>query len=290
MRTTVHHKTFEAMERNADIKHISQIAHEAAGGKDLEQMRKSEAEYLGKREARKAAISQEASENLQEYWQKVFAERPAKQPALMVTRRIVQEMAYEEARRKFWAILQMRAAHIAVNSGNPDFKWIFDEKQAEQIGNLLRYFINDLESRYPLTKGLFVYGAPGTGKTEIMQALARFTEEYELTKKFELVNMPAVYDSARRGNDEVATQEQYDRCFDEFGRITGSVLQYGNPIDLNEGILEARYIRFQRYGQITHLITNSTPNSTEKMFSPALYDRIRVMCTGVLFEGKSKRK
>lgn len=278
------------MERKSDIQHISRIAQEAAGGKSLEDLQRAEANYLQRKAEQSAERSQAAAEALKEYWGNVFAEKPQKQPAFMVTRRTAQEMDYDEARKKFWAILQLRAAHIAMNTGNPEFKWIFDEKQAEQIGHLLRYFINDPDSRYPLTKGLFVYGAPGTGKTEVMQALGRFTEEYELTKKFELVNMPAVYDSARRGNDEVATQEQYDRCFDEFGRITGSVLQYGNPIDLNEGIIEARYIRFQRYGQITHLITNATPNSTEKMFSPALYDRIRSMCASVLFEGQSKRK
>lgn len=272
------------------MKHISEIAQKAAGGKSLEELRAAQDGYLQARESRGNEMSPEAAKALQDYWQRVFAEKPAPQPYLMVTRRTAQEMDYDEARRKFWNILQMRAAHIAVNTGQPDFKWIFDEDSAAKIGNLLKYFINDPSGKYPLTKGLFVFGAPGTGKTEVMQAIARFTEEYELTKRFEFVNMSAVYDSARRGSDEVQTQEQFDRCFDEFGRITGSVLQYGNPIDLNEAILEARYIRFQRYGQLTHLITNATPNATETMFSPALYDRIRAMCTGVLFSGQSKRK
>ena len=277
------------MERKG-LTHIADLAHEAAGGKDLDQLRLDEAAYLEKRRQRRTEASAEAAEALKTYWDKVFSDQPAKPSVLMVTRRTAQEMDYEEARRKFWAILQMRAAHIAVNSGNPEFKWIFTEEEAAQIANLLRYFINDPSGQYPLTKGLFVYGAPGTGKTEIMQALSRFTQEYDLTKKFEFVSMSAVYDRARKGADEVSTQEQQDRCFDEFGRITGTVLQYGNPIDLNESVLEARYIRHQRYGQLTHLITNATPNSTKQMFTPALHDRIRSMCTGVLFSGASKRQ
>ena len=286
---TQNHKHFK-MERKQQVTHIGDLAHEAAGGKTLDEMRRAEAEYLNKRLQAGAATSPEAAEALQKYWQGVFAEKPAQVSLLMVTRRTAQEMDYDEARRKFWAILQMRAAHIAINSRNPEFKWIFTEEEAAQIANLLRYFINDPSGQYPLTKGLFVYGAPGTGKTEIMQALSRFTQEYDLTKKFEFVSMSAVYDRARKGADEVSTQEQQDRCFDEFGRITGTVLQYGNPIDLNESVLEARYIRHQRYGQITHLVTNTTPNATKQMFTPALYDRIRVMCTGVLFSGASKRQ
>ena len=272
------------------MKHISEIAQKAAGGKSLEELRAVQDGYLQARESRVNEMSPEAAKALQDYWQRVFAEKPAPQPYLMVTRRTAQEMDYDEARRKFWNMLQMRAAHIAIATDNPEFKWEFDEDRIDVIRNMLKYFINDPSGKYPLTKGLFVFGMSGTMKTETMEMLARFTQEYELTKRFEFVNMSAVYDSARRGADEVQVQEQFDRCFDEFGRITGTVLQYGNPIDLNEAILEARYIRFQRYGQITHLITNATPNATETMFSPALYDRIRSMCTGVLFSGQSKRK
>lgn len=272
------------------MKHISEIAHNAAGGKSLEDLRAAQEGYQQARENRQAETSPEAVEALRNYWQRVFAEKPAPQPYLMVTRRTVQEMDYEEARRKFWNILQLRAAHIAINTGQPDFKWIFNEDSAAKIGNLLKYFINDPSGKYPLTKGLFVFGAPGTMKTETMEALVRFANENDLTKKFKLVDMTEIYKSVRGGADEVAIQQQQDRCFDEFGRITGTVLQHGNPIDPNEAILEARYKRFKRYGQLTHMITNTTPNATETMFSPALYDRILEMCTGVLFSGQSKRK
>ena len=268
------------------MKHISDIAKRAAGGKTLEEMRQAESDFLDRRKRPDG----EVSEALREYWERVFSEPVKKQPVFQVVRRTAQEMDYDEARRKFWAILQLRAAHIIANTGNEEFAWQFDEAGKKRLQNLVRYFINDPDCEWPLTKGLFVYGAPGTGKTEVMQALARFTQEYDLTKKFEMVVMPAVYDSARKGADEITKQEQQDRCFDEFGRITGPVLQYGNPIDLNESILEARYIRHSRYGQLTHIITNTTPNDTKEMFSPALYDRIRSMCTGVLFDGKSKRR
>lgn len=268
---------------------IDQVAIEAAGGKTLEQLRQEQEGYRESKRPTAQELSEETAEKTRLYWESVF-EQPARQSPLMVVRSRAQEMEYEDARKKFWAVLQMRAAHISVNTNRPDFEWLFDETAAARVKNMLKYFINDPTGEYPLHKGLFLYGAPGTGKTEMMQAFQRFTGQYELSKRFEFSNMSQVYDSARRGADEVQYQEQGDRCLDEFGRITGPVLQYGNPIDLNEAILEARYIRFQRYGQLTSIVTNATPERAKQIFSPALYDRIRAMCTPVLFAGQSFRQ
>lgn len=83
---------------------------------------------------------------------------------------------------------------------------------------------------------------------------------------------------------------QHFRCFDEFGRYTGEVLDMGNPVNLNEVIIEKRYKKFQFSGQITHLISNATPNELMNMVSNPLFDRIKHMTQGVPFIGESKRK
>jgi DNA replication protein DnaC len=269
------------------MKDINEIAAKLANGMTLEDLRKRQS---GDRLPIKPKTPEQI-ETESAYWTKVFADQPERHE-LYITRSTAQEMGYEEARRKFWAILQLRAAHIAIMEGNTDWQWCFDESMSAVVRNLVKYFINDSSGTYPLTKGLFVFGQNGTGKTEIMSALERFCYQYNLTKQFRFGSMSEVYNRTRsdKDYDPIADNQQFDRCFDEFGRQVGPVLRFGDPLDINESVIEARYGRFQRYGQITHFISNSTPNEAQAQFSPMVFDRLRAMCTSVIFSGESKRK
>ena len=266
---------------------INEIARELAGGLSLDQLRERQnAQVLPTAQPKTPEqIAREA-----EYWSRVFAERPERQRTF-VSRSTAQEMPYNEARSKFWACMQMRAAHIAVLENNPAFDWIVDAGFAAILRNLVKYLVNDASGDYPLTKGLFLFGQTGTGKTEVMQAAAAFADQYDLSKKFTLCSMSEVYNRTRADKeyDPVTDNQQFDRCFDEFGRNTGPVIRFGDPLDINEAIIEARYTRFRRYGQLTHFISNMTPNEAEAQFSPMVFDRLRSMCTSVVFSGPSKR-
>lgn len=265
---------------------INKIAEKMAGGLSLDELRRRQSgERIQAREQTPEEIERQA-----QYWARVFAEKPAKTD-LMICRSTAQEMQYDEAKRKFWAIMQMRAAHIATLENNPDFEWIVTPELGEQLKNLVKYFINDCTSAYPLTKGVFVFGENGTGKTEVMQAFSTFTDKFGLTKKFIFSSMSEVYNRTRADKefDPITPNEQHDRCFDEFGRNVGPVMRFGDPLDINEALIEARYNRFRRYGQITHFIANMAPNEAEALLSPVIFDRLRSMCTSIEFTGKSKR-
>lgn len=266
-----------------DINHIAQ---QLAGGLSLDELRRRQGQ-AGEFRRREKTPEEAAAEA--EYWEKVFAERPKRQ-TLYVMRSTAQEMDYEEAKKKFWGIMRFRAAVISTLENRP-FEWLVDESMKFNLANLVKYFINDPTCKWPLTKGLFIFGQNGTGKTEVMQCLSKFTEQHELTKRFVFTSMSDVYTAARadKESDPVSQNIQYDRCFDEFGRNTGPVIRYGDPIDLNEAILEGRYNRFKNYGQLTHLIANMAPNEAEARFSTMIFDRMRSMCTSVHFQGESKR-
>lgn len=264
---------------------INKLAKYLAGGLSLDDLRRKQSGKIKQRVKSPEEIVAE-----QEYWTRVFAEKPER-PHLLISRRIAKEMEYDEAKRKLWAIMQMRAAHIATLENNPEFEWIVTQEFADTLRNLVKYFINDSTGGLPLTKGLFIFGENGTGKTEIMQAFFRFTETYDLTKRFTFCSMSEVYNKARADKDfdPIAPNEQHDRCFDEFGRNVGPVIRFGDALDINEAIIEARYNRFRRYGQITHFIANMAPNEAEEQLSPMIFDRLRSMCTSIEFTGKSKR-
>lgn len=259
---------------------IDEIALQLAGGLSLDQLREKQAP----RHTPTPNVPQ--NERAAEYLKKL-QEEPGRQP-LMVSRSVRQEMDYDAARRRVWAMFQMRAAHLTQIT-NQDFSWNIEDPSL--LANLVKYFINDPSCAWPLTKGLFVYGLPGTGKSEFMAILSRFTNEYELSKAFHVTSMSEVYVSAKSNADfdPIGPNVQFDRALDEFGRHVGPVKRFGDDLDINEALIEARYERSRRYGQLTHLITNITPNEVAAMFSPMVFDRIRSMCTSVHFKGNSKR-
>lgn len=269
------------MEQNID-----ELAKQLAGGLSLDELRRKQAGRLSPGGIPDVPALVPQTRAAAEYLQRLNMSTSKKR--VDVSRKLVQEMDYAEAKRKVWALFQERAAQIERITNKP-FMW--EIRDPEILANIVRYFINDPACIWPLTKGLFVYGNPGTGKSEFMDIFSRFTTDNELSKAFKITSMSEVYVSAKSDKDfdPVATNVQFDRAFDEFCRHYGSVKRFGDDLDINEAIIEQRYARSQRYGQITHFLTNGTPNTIKEQLSPMVFDRIRAMCTSVQFKGESMR-
>lgn len=268
---------------------IDALAKELANGMSLEQLREKQGfTPLTSGSIPALAPLVPITENGKRYLETLRGEQKPQQPT---PRDLSQPMSWEVARRKVWALFEMRAAHLS-QIEDRDFNWVFGENELDIIRNMIRYFTNDRECKWPLTKGLFLYGLPGTGKTEIMQVFERFCRENDLPKQFQFTSMSEVYAKAKvdKGFDPVTPNVQLDRCLDEFGRYTGAVTNFGESVDINEVIIEQRYPRFRAGGQLTHIIANMTPNEADGVFSSMIFDRIRQMCTSIHFEGQSKRK
>lgn len=268
-------------------KDINEIARELAHNFSPEQLREK---WEQREKGASFPIAEPVTDEGRAHLARVASPKTASD-VLMVSKATRQEMEYSEARKRVWNLMQLRAAHISDLEGI-DFEWQFDEEERARNANLVKYFINDQSCNFNLSKGLFLYGAPGTGKTEIMRVFEKFCLDNDLSKQFRFTSMSEVYTKTKISNDydPVKDNVQFDRAFDEFGRYVGAVVRFGEGIDINEAILEQRYERMKRYGQLTHLIANLTPNETESQFSPMVFDRVRSMCTGVFFKGKSKRK
>jgi DNA replication protein DnaC len=254
----------------------------------LQKMRDRQAQWEKRHEIQKTP---EQIEKEVEYWNRVYSTEAKRNTAPSARAMTPEKITYDEARKKIGRLLQERADEITRIEGR-EFRWQFDENEKRILQNMTRYFINDPACEWSLTKGLFLYGVPGTGKTEIMRIFCRFAAENDLKKKFEFSSLSEIHAKAKadKENDPISSNVQFDRVFDEFGRNTGPVIRFGDPLDINETLIEQRYERSRRYGQITHLIANGTPNDMQELFSPMIFDRIRQMCTSVHFQGESKRK
>ena len=238
--------------------------------------------------ASKTVDSPEVTAYREKYWKRCQTEKPA----LFVTRQTRQEMDYETARRKVVELLNERGDQIARIENNPAFRWVFNEEEKAIIKNLVKYFINDPTGEYPLAKGLFVYGPPGTGKTELMRIMGLFTTGENLTKAFVFTSLSDVHLKTKtdKNYDPIELNVQNDRCFDEFCRFVGPVIRFGESLDINEALIELRYERNKRYGQLTHFIANTTPNEAQNAFTAMIFDRLLSMCTSVVFRGEGKRR
>ena len=100
-----------------------------------------------------------------------------------------------------------------------------------------------------------------------------------------------MYDRARGSEvyNPIPDAIQLNKCFDEFGRHSGAVMRFGNPLNITETLIEQRYIRFEASGQKTHFISNYSPDEAMQMLSPAIRDRLKKMCQSVKFGEKSHR-
>ncbi len=269
---------------------IEEIAAKLANGMTLEQLRQRQGGALSSGSIPPLSIAVPTTEAGRLHLERL---RMGAHPAQPTLRDNSQQMEFDVAKRKVWALLQLRAAHIS-GIENRDFNWVFDEGDAWIVRNMTKYFINDTSCEFEggLAKGLFLYGMPGTGKTELMQVFERFCRENNLPKAFQFTSMAETYVKAKSDKqfDPITPNIQLDRCFDEFGLYTGAVLTFGESLDINEAIIEARYKRFRQGGQLTHFISNASTAQTEEMVTPMIFDRLRSMCTGVWFKGQSKRK
>ncbi len=282
-------------------KTLEQIAHEAAGGKSLEDLRRIQEAAAQAFSNPIVKVTPEQEEKEAAYWQKVFDERRATARAQQVPvmarlfkpeKSILhpgQVMRYEEARDIFKKILQERGQQIAILKNDDNFRWVFTDKDGIIIMNLIKYFINDPTSAYPLNKAPFFYGGVGTGKTEFMMMFQRFCEENEFQKSFEFCSMSEIYYKAKtdKNYNPLESNLSFDRCFDEF--IVGDVKRMGDNLNIAEAIIELREKRFINYGQLTMFTANCAPDDLPNHVSPMVYDRIRQMCFSVHFEGDSKR-
>lgn len=266
---------------------IDALARQLANGLDLDALRERQGGKLATGSIPPLAETVPLTKRGRAHLASLKGERSPKPPP---SRDLTNAMSFEVAKRKVWALFEMRAAHIS-QIEDRDFNWIFSEDDLYIIRNLIRYFTNDKECDWPLHKGLLLFGMAGTGKTEIMQIFERFTRENNLPKQFQLTSMSDVYVKAKSDKqfDPITPNIQLDRCLDEFLRYVGSVTSFGESIDINEAIIEGRYPRFRNGGQVTYLISNATTSEMKAALSEIVFDRIRQMCTSVYFKGESKR-
>lgn len=168
---------------------------------------------------------------------------------------------------------------------------VITKEQKPILQDLTAYFIGDPASSIPLTKGVYLYGAVGVGKTfilSIMQALCKVADIEEM--KFTDVSTKSLIQDVVDQKNLTPIRKYFagNVLFDDLGEEKQQVKLWGDgesPMDL---LLTERYKAFEQYGYLSHFTSNLTPPGLS-IYGTRLFDRFSDMTHPVLLPGGSKR-
>ena len=276
-----------------ETKHISQIplddiAADESGGKTLEDLRQAH--------NRKALVNWKDSLNDHhiENWKKFFSDigKPPRKGNFIGPEPLIQQIDFETARHEFRELIKDRSVEIAIAKNVSEYKIELTKEQGAVVIDLLKWLINDPSGNLDIAKGWWLYGEPGTFKSELANLLRRYAQNRRLFKMFHFTDWSLEYDTALMDgkSDIIMVNEQHFRCLDEFGRKAMPINRFGNKVDANESIIESRYIRFKKYRQFTMFVSNYDPAQIKSVLSPMAFDRLTEMAKSIRMPGKSHRK
>ena len=198
---------------------------------------------------------------------------------------------YEEAKKTAWNI-------IVEKVGGKPSNFSKEGNITEVIPQLIRYFIGDSKSVYPLNKGIYLWGDTGSGKTFLMETMQRLLHELGLHHRFfQIQNTPQFTEQILfTGVFEPDKYLKQAVVFDDFGQEEPRLRLFSNEIKPMHSIINRAYDNYKKNGQLVHFTSmlptkylHETTDSSIPHIDRRTYERICEMTTPVKLTGKSKR-
>jgi hypothetical protein len=193
--------------------------------------------------------------------------------------------SYEDAKGLFWESFKLIAE-------KRNFKPEPTKGQQKVLPLLTAYFSGNIvnEDSLDLSKGIFLYGGCGTGKSflfEVMRFALRPTNYHAF---FDWASVPAIYDRALAKNINFSSWYHGNKLFDDLGFSRGDIKHFGNEINPMQTIFTHRYEQFTRTGQITHVTSNLAPKAFEGRMDERIMSRLPEMFNLIELSGEDLRK
>jgi hypothetical protein len=243
-------------------------------------------EQIARIEAEGGQVNAPLNDKAVEYLARLKMEAP--QPRLAV-RQYQQTESFTPAFDRFRKIWLQRAIEVCQVEQKEKHGIEYSDAQKQTIAELVKYFINDRSCSFPLNKGVYLYGNPGTGKSELMHIFSVFAE---INKPFKIWNLAFEISIAKDDKDYqiVNTLSQGDACLDEVGFNDEPLVRFGEKVKVLDTIIYNRHLKYTRSGLITHIVSNLQPSEWQTIgLDPRNIDRLRQMLTPIPFVGKSFR-
>ena len=222
--------------------------------------------------------------------------------------RIAQESKNAQVRRqKYWELVKngpVKPNHIGAEEMLEDLIQIcvdenipltIDDQNRAVIELLTWYFSDDprfeqASPGYSLTKGIYLFGGVGVGKTHIM-SLFRAMQKHS----YRMVDCTDISAQYKKDGEEGISKYFHDHpiqernywghqtrgfCFDDLG-VESDGRYFGNQQNVMERIIERRYR--DRDKTVTHIISNLTVQQIEERYGTRIRERCREMFNIVSF-------
>jgi len=173
-----------------------------------------------------------------------------------------------------------------------------DEDNEDVINNLILYFTGN-QGKYDITKGLFLHGEIGCGKTLLFKIFRQFTNTILRQNSFQFVSARGIVKNflieGMSGLDKYSYNFQNERkimtyCFDDVGVESISSKHYGSELNVVAEILLDRYDILKNYGKFTHITSNLTVSNLEKIYGNRVRSRLNEMFNDIYLKGSDRRR
>lgn len=159
---------------------------------------------------------------------------------------------------------------------------------------LADYFTgNDPELLDP-TKGIFISGKVGCGKTMAMFIAKKLCEASRNGNGFQIItaNKYITYHGLSRydENENVISDNTKNLMIDDIGSEPQKVVSFGTELKLIPTLIETRYNLWIEKGNLTHFTSNYPLEALQDLYGKRTVSRLREMCNIVKYEGEDRRK
>lgn len=185
----------------------------------------------------------------------------------------------------------------------PEFEITDHNRKLYQEG--LKYFSGDAESKFPLNKGLLLYGPTGTGKSFFFKVMSFVNNGCKTGNEFVSLPVEKLNSGFAQSGYEYfsisgidfdplnryrLSLNSFHFLLDDFGLLESVVNFYGSNVDLVLSFIQRRYSCFVDNSILTHLTTNIKPEMFRERYGDAVASRINQMFTYVPLLGSDYRK
>ena len=177
-----------------------------------------------------------------------------------------------------------------------------DKNNEAAIINLIHYFNG---TSLNTSKGLFVRGEIGTGKTLLMKIFKwyanifmpdycfRMISSRQIAEMFAIEGHKAMNDFTYNTQMHSSGGKQSNPakiCIDDIGTEQTKVKHFGTDANIINELLMTRYDIFTSTGTVTHMTTNLKLSELKEIYGDRVISRLVEMCNDIVIGGGDRRE